>query len=98
MRCNWLGLVVSARSTDLNIYQSSNDNTYLFYENITSSLVSTLLKAALNNDSMFLSGILMSTTTVELEIGVSRLVGWLALNLVVLEFDVCAEIFLLLLP
>ena len=52
-----------------------------FYENITSSLVSTLLKAALNNDSMFLSGILMSTTAEELKIEVSKSVGCLALNL-----------------
>ena len=47
------------------------------YVNITRSLVSTLLKAALNKDSMFLSGILMSTTTEEHKIEVSRLVGWL---------------------
>ena len=26
MGCNWLGLVVSARSADLNVYQSSDDN------------------------------------------------------------------------
>ena len=47
---------------------------------ISCFLVSTLLKAALNNDSMFLSGILMPTTTEELEIGVSISVGWLVFS------------------
>ena len=82
----WLPVVVQERE-DVSFCEVWMSILHLFWQkevdqnvNISCSLVSTLLKAALNNDSMFLSGILMSTTTEEHKIEVSRSVGWLVFS------------------